>query len=89
MKKVKPIKYWPATPYNQSNHSTGIKRKKGFPERKTARAMVGKLIHQGKNRIPKPRKIRPPILMTMDFNPSRLNVVYDETTGVIRDVKCG
>jgi len=27
--------------------------------------------------------------VTMDFNPSRLNVVYDETTGVIRDVKCG
>ena len=26
---------------------------------------------------------------TMDFNPSRLNVVYEEATGVIREVKCG
>ena len=27
--------------------------------------------------------------MTMDYNPSRLNVVYEEATGVIREVKCG
>ncbi len=28
-------------------------------------------------------------LVTMDFNPTRLNVVYDEATGIIREVKCG
>lgn len=27
--------------------------------------------------------------VTMDFNPNRLNIVYDEATGVIREVKCG
>lgn len=27
--------------------------------------------------------------MTMDYNPNRLNIVYDEETGVIRQVKCG
>jgi hypothetical protein len=27
--------------------------------------------------------------VTMDYNPSRLNIVYDEATGVIRQVKCG
>lgn len=27
--------------------------------------------------------------VTMDFNPSRLNILYDETSGVIREVKCG
>ncbi|HEY0927165.1 I78 family peptidase inhibitor [Brevundimonas sp.] len=27
--------------------------------------------------------------VTMDYNPRRLNIVYDEATGVIRQVKCG
>ena len=27
--------------------------------------------------------------VTMDYNPRRLNILYDETTGVIREVKCG
>jgi hypothetical protein len=27
--------------------------------------------------------------VTMDYNESRLNIVYDEPTGVIRQVKCG
>lgn len=27
--------------------------------------------------------------VTMDYNPNRLNIVYDEATGVIREVKCG
>jgi len=27
--------------------------------------------------------------VTMDFNPNRLNVVYDEASGIIREVKCG
>lgn len=27
--------------------------------------------------------------MTMDYNPSRLNILYDEATGVVREVKCG
>jgi hypothetical protein len=27
--------------------------------------------------------------VTMDYNQSRLNVFYDERTGVIREVKCG
>ncbi|RZJ45441.1 MAG: hemolysin [Brevundimonas sp.] len=27
--------------------------------------------------------------VTMDYNESRLNIVYDEATGVIRQVKCG
>jgi len=27
--------------------------------------------------------------VTMDYNPSRLNIVYDQATGVIREVKCG
>lgn len=27
--------------------------------------------------------------VTMDYNPGRLNILYDESTGVIREVKCG
>lgn len=27
--------------------------------------------------------------VTMDFNPSRLNIFFDESTGVIREVRCG
>ena len=27
--------------------------------------------------------------VTMDYNSGRLNIVYDEPTGVIREVKCG
>lgn len=27
--------------------------------------------------------------VTMDYNPARLNIVYDEATGEIREVKCG
>ena len=27
--------------------------------------------------------------VTMDYNSSRLNVFYDERTGIIREVKCG
>lgn len=27
--------------------------------------------------------------VTMDYSPRRLNILYDETTGVIREVKCG
>lgn len=27
--------------------------------------------------------------VTMDFNPNRLNILYDEASGVIREVKCG
>jgi hypothetical protein len=27
--------------------------------------------------------------MTMDYNPERLNIVYDETTGVVTKVSCG
>ncbi|WP_420470981.1 I78 family peptidase inhibitor [Brevundimonas sp. FT23042] len=27
--------------------------------------------------------------VTMDYNPGRLNILYDEATGVIRQVKCG
>lgn len=27
--------------------------------------------------------------VTMDYNPTRLNIVYEEATGVIRQVKCG
>lgn len=27
--------------------------------------------------------------VTMDYNEHRLNIVYDEATGVIRQVKCG
>ncbi|WP_296169093.1 I78 family peptidase inhibitor [uncultured Brevundimonas sp.] len=27
--------------------------------------------------------------VTMDYNPTRLNILYDEATGVIRQVKCG
>ncbi|TAJ55523.1 I78 family peptidase inhibitor [Brevundimonas sp.] len=27
--------------------------------------------------------------VTMDYNPSRLNILFEESTGVIREVKCG
>lgn len=27
--------------------------------------------------------------VTMDYNPSRLNILFDERTGVIREVQCG
>lgn len=27
--------------------------------------------------------------VTMDYNQSRLNIVYDQATGIIREVKCG
>ena len=27
--------------------------------------------------------------VTMDYSPSRLNILFDEATGVIREVKCG
>ena len=27
--------------------------------------------------------------MTLDYNPRRLNILFDETTGVTRQVKCG
>ena len=27
--------------------------------------------------------------VTMDYNPSRLNILFEERTGVIREVKCG
>ncbi len=27
--------------------------------------------------------------VTMDYNPSRLNILFEEPTGVIREVKCG
>lgn len=27
--------------------------------------------------------------VTMDFNPTRLNILYDEASDVIREVKCG
>ena len=27
--------------------------------------------------------------VTMDYSPRRLNILYDEATGVIREVKCG
>lgn len=27
--------------------------------------------------------------MTMDYNQSRLNIVFDQASGVIREVKCG
>ena len=27
--------------------------------------------------------------MTMDFNPRRLNFLYDAATGVVKEVKCG
>ncbi|MDQ8029526.1 MAG: I78 family peptidase inhibitor [Brevundimonas sp.] len=27
--------------------------------------------------------------MTMDHNPQRLNIIYDDATGVIRQVRCG
>lgn len=27
--------------------------------------------------------------VTMDYNPTRLNILYDEQTGIIRQVKCG
>lgn len=27
--------------------------------------------------------------VTMDYNPARLNILFEESTGVIREVKCG
>lgn len=27
--------------------------------------------------------------VTMDYNPARLNILFDDATGVIREVKCG
>lgn len=27
--------------------------------------------------------------MTMDYNPGRLNILYDRDTGVVREVRCG
>lgn len=27
--------------------------------------------------------------MTMDYSPNRLNILFEESTGVIREVKCG
>lgn len=27
--------------------------------------------------------------ITMDYNPERLNIFFDEATGIIRDVRCG
>lgn len=27
--------------------------------------------------------------VTMDYNPNRLNILHDQATGVIREVKCG
>ncbi len=27
--------------------------------------------------------------VTMDYSPNRLNILYEEATGVIREVKCG
>jgi len=27
--------------------------------------------------------------VTMDYNPGRLNILYDEASGVIREAKCG
>ena len=27
--------------------------------------------------------------VTMDYSPTRLNIFYDERTGIIREVKCG
>ena len=27
--------------------------------------------------------------VTMDFNPERLNILYDQESGIVRQVKCG
>ncbi|HYD27114.1 I78 family peptidase inhibitor [Brevundimonas sp.] len=27
--------------------------------------------------------------VTMDYNPGRLNILYEQSTGIIREVKCG
>ncbi|MEH6665858.1 MAG: I78 family peptidase inhibitor [Brevundimonas sp.] len=27
--------------------------------------------------------------MTMDYRPDRLNILYDQETGIVREVKCG
>lgn len=27
--------------------------------------------------------------VTMDYNPGRLNILYDQSSGIIREVKCG
>lgn len=27
--------------------------------------------------------------VTMDYSPSRLNILFDQSTGIIREVKCG
>ncbi|MCS6624966.1 hypothetical protein N0B44_18795 [Roseibacterium beibuensis] len=27
--------------------------------------------------------------VTMDYNPNRLNILYDQSSGVVREVKCG
>lgn len=27
--------------------------------------------------------------MTMDYNPNRLNILYDQASGIIREVRCG
>jgi hypothetical protein len=27
--------------------------------------------------------------VTMDYNPGRLNILYDQASGVVREVKCG
>lgn len=58
-------------------------------------AQAKKLV--GKNRSEIPVPVNPSLQrvacstcpVTMDFNPNRLNFIYDAETGVVKEVKCG
>jgi hypothetical protein len=53
------------------------------------------LVGQNRSALPQPpagenwRVYCTTCAVTMDYKPSRLNIVFDEATGVIREVKCG
>lgn len=53
------------------------------------------LVGQPKSKIPVPidpskrRVACTTCPVTMDFSPTRLNIFFDETTGIVKEVRCG
>ena len=58
-------------------------------------ATYASLVGQDKSAAPAPTEARPVRVvcstcpMTMDYNAARLNVVFDEKTGVVQKLNCG